>query len=196
MTAFSVGVAKHHHFRNRGLIQQPYQNGHSWLVGWWEDIELGCCIVWSSINKFIHKFQHPNTDISPQRLLPRVQFLLLPNRKTELLTFIVVLFPLSPSTSPNGLRLFFFPLSLPSFLLFFLPPTSFLSSPVAFLLSAVWWRPCLAGEPTPDPVIARRSRRIASLPVGRGHRNGLKKREGERETERKKYTERRETKTH
>lgn len=39
----------------------------------------------------------------------------------------------------------------------------------------------MAGEPTPDPVIARRSRRIASLPVGRGHRNGLKREGGERE---------------
>lgn len=42
----------------------------------------------------------------------------------------------------------------------------------------------MAGEPSPDPVIARRSRRIASLPVLRGHRNGLKRKEGgERERE-------------
>ena len=33
----------------------------------------------------------------------------------------------------------------------------------------------MAGEPTPDPVIARRSQRIASLPVEGGHRNGLKR---------------------
>lgn len=60
---------------------------------------------------------------------------------------------------------------LHSFLSFVSPPPFF---PPPLLSYWVWWRPCLAGAPTPDPAIARRSQRIASLPVGSGHRNGLK----------------------
>lgn len=40
----------------------------------------------------------------------------------------------------------------------------------------LWIRPCLAGEPTPDPKIARRSQRIASLAV-EGEATGFNGRE-------------------
>lgn len=73
----------------------------------------------------------------------------------------LLLFYLCSPQSPTASLL----LSLALFLLFFRLSTSFLSSP-DFLPSVVRLRPCLADDPTPDPTVAPRSLRIASLPVG------------------------------
>lgn len=71
------------------------------------------------------------------------------------------------------------PPTLTSPLSSFLPSCCFSLASAAVRCAALCGdAPCLSGEPTPDLVIARRSRRIASPPVGRGHRNGPKKIEG------------------
>lgn len=123
MTAFSVGVAKIRHFRNTDPIQQPQQNRHSWLVGWWEDKEPGCYAVWSNSFK-----RYPVLSIkqTPYHMNTK-QKLVYPkwirtNCKTELLTFITVLFP--PITHHQLRRpQTVFPPSLIGFI------SSFLSSP-------------------------------------------------------------------
>lgn len=88
--------------------------------------------------------------------------------------FALILSPLPPTSITDKLPLFLLRYWLDLPFLFF--PLLLLSS-WAFCGDA----PARRGEPTLDPVIAHRSWRIASLPVGRGHRNGLKwQRERER----------------
>lgn len=146
-------------------------------AGWWADGRTrGCDVLLlpSSRIKVIYMFlplplrkSYHIVQITPHSPPShKCKKLCCENYKTELLNLI------NPTTYADALTVFFLPhwLNLP--LLLF-----------PLLLLSYWAlcgdAPAWLSEPTLDPVIAHRSWRIASLPVGRGHRNGLK-RVGER----------------
>lgn len=165
MTAFSVGVAKSCHFRNTHpaiwakqtqLVGGLMRGGKAEMFVQFDRQQ----ILWGVFIILLMKVL-----ILYNKIPHWLAWSLVVNNCKSFIRVLFCLYPPQPLTVSLLLTLAFV-------LLFFRLPTSLLSSPVAFLPSVVRLRPCLADDPTPDPMVARRIWRIASLPVG-GEATGI-----------------------